>query len=56
MDSNAILDSNAIIKIKLITVGLITHGCLFKHIHVVKLEALTVLANDPLKRFDWKSF
>ena len=52
MDSNAVVDSNANIKIKLITVGLIIHGCLFKHIHVVKLEALTVLANDPLKLFD----
>ena len=24
------------------------HGCLFKHIHIVKLETLAVLADDPL--------
>ena len=50
MDNNTILDY--IHMDKSIRVGLVMNGRLFKNIHVVKLEALRMLANDPLKRND----
>ena len=28
------------------------HGCLFKGIHFVKLEILTMVINDPLKLYN----
>ena len=51
MGSSAILDY---IEInwsgnKSISVGLGMCGCLFKDIHVIKLETFIMLTNDPLK-------
>ena len=51
MGSSASLDYTEInwSGIKSISVGLAMCGCLFKDIHVMKLETFIMLTNDPLK-------
>ena len=34
---------------KPIRIGLVIHGWLFENIHVVNLETLAIIANEPLK-------